>query len=89
MGIAGLSAGMTLGEYIVCDPLSHPFIEDEVLPQETVFQSFFPDLTDIVDDASLEVEDLCEAVMEHPGAGFFAADATGAIHDDGSIFSVT
>ena len=47
---------------------------------------FFGDLFEVFEDAAFEVEDLGEALLEHVGGGFFAADAAGAEHGDLAVF---
>ena len=88
MGVARRAALMTVRDNVIGDPLAHPFIKDKVFANETHRQPLLTGATGVLDDATLDVPDLIEAVMLHPGAGFFTANAAGAIHDNFLVFMV-
>jgi len=82
MRVAGLSALVAVRDDFWADPFSETIVENEILPDESVLQAFCTHLIDIIDDAPLKVENIPETIVQHPGTGFFAANAPGAIHDD-------
>ena len=88
MGVARRAALMTVRDNVIGDPLAHPLIKDKVFTNEAHRQPLLAGATGVLDDATLDVPDLIEAVMLHPGAGFFTANAAGAIHDNFLVFMV-
>ncbi len=74
MGVARRAALMTVRDNVIGDPLAHPLIKDKVFTNEA-HQPLLAGATGVLDDATLDVPDLIEAVMLHPGAGFFTANA--------------
>jgi len=60
------------------------FVENEAFAFPEIF--FKRDGFEIFQDAAFEVVDFFESFGEHVGAGFFTADAAGAIHGDFFMF---
>jgi len=63
----------------------HAFVEDVERP---VPQAGVPELLAVANDAAVELVDLAESATAHEGGEHFAADAAGAIGDDGGVLEV-
>ncbi len=83
--LAALEAG---AHHIVGDPLGEAAVEDEVLALVAALESQGLYLPGVVDDATVQLADLLEAVVAEPGTGFLAADAAGAVEQHGLFLLV-
>src|ERR1700744_2632977 len=88
MGSGRPAALMALRDDLAADPLAHPVVENKVLPLEFILQPLFPDGIGVMNDTALQVINVGESLVQQPGAGLFAADTPGAVHDDGTVLLV-
>ena len=86
MRIAGRSALVALTDNIIADAFPEPVVEYKVLTPEFVGQMLLLHCIGVVNNSTFEMENIFEAIVQHPGTGFFTADATRAIHDNVLIF---
>ena len=82
MIVARFAALVTYGDDVLGDALAQALVEDEVLSNELTLDSFFFDFLCVLDDAAVELKYIFKTDVFHPGAGLFAADAAGAIHQE-------
>jgi len=86
--ITGLAALVAFGDDFVGDAFAKAFVEDEIFTDKFIGQAELLALAGIFDDAAFHHEHVVESFVQHVGAGFFAADTAGAIHDDIAVFFV-
>ena len=67
MVITRLTTLVAPGDHIFADPFAHAFVEDEVLADKLVLQSFFIDLAGIFYDTPVQLVDILETFMPEPG----------------------
>lgn len=84
--VAGFAALMAGSDYIFRDAFGPTFIEDEVLTNELVRKLAFPHLPHVFNDSTIELVHVLVSLVFEPGACFFAADATGTVHDNVFVF---
>src|SRR6476661_2838958 len=87
MGITKTAALMAMAYNFIANHLSQPAVEYKVLAPEFVVQVLLFHLIGILDNSTLEVKNIFEPVMQHPGTCFFTTDTTCTIHDN--IFILT
>ena len=79
MPVTSRAALMTVADDFIADTLAHAFIEYEIFPAEFIFQSFRFYLSRVINDPSMKLVNITEAMIFEIGARFFTADAACAI----------
>ena len=80
MGISGFAALMTMTYDVFRNSFAESFIEDEIFSDEFIFEILFFYLAGVVDDSAFQLKNIFETFILHPGTGFLATNATGAVH---------
>src|SRR6476659_9719521 len=82
MYVTRLTALMAAAYNFVSYHLSQPAVEYEVFTFEFIRQLLLLHPIGIINNSTLEMENIFKAIMEHPRACFFTPDTPGAIHDN-------
>ena len=84
--ITWLATLMAFGNNIFCNTLSQSIVKYKIFSNKPAFQSLLFYLLCIVDDATFQMENLVEPIVQHVGTCFFATYAASAVHDDVFLF---
>ncbi len=88
MIVVGRAALVAAGDNGIADPLAQPLIEYEIFTDKLVGQTLCLHLPGVFDDAAFELENILKTLVLQVSAGFFAADAAGAVHHDVFVFLI-
>src|SRR4051812_41694638 len=88
MVIARLSTLMTIADDVRRNALAKAFIEHKIFSNEFIFQSLFFHLPRIFNDTTVELKNMFESAMFHPGACFFTPYTARTIHDNIFFFTL-
>lgn len=84
--VAFTVALVTLREDIIGNPFSDALIEDKVFSNKTREKPLLLHLVGVLNDPSVQLVDVVEAIVLEVSAGFLAANAPGAIEQDLLVF---
>jgi hypothetical protein len=86
MCISWLATLVTFGYYFVGDAFAKPVVKHKIFPVKLGGKTSFFYLVSIVDNATFQMIDIFETLVQHKGAGLFATYTTCTVHDDVLVF---
>src|SRR5690242_19964611 len=88
MRIAGLAALMAITYSLIPHRFPKPSVKNKIFTMEFIGKVLFFHLVGIMNNSAFKMKYIFEAIVQHPGARLFAANATGAIHNNVFVFLI-